>query len=87
MHSMAEGLKALQSIIFNQGETNAKLILTLEEAKKNKGANPSREATKAMKTQTPKSFMRKDTKAKRVKQWALQVEAYFESQTINMNVD
>jgi hypothetical protein len=31
--------------------------------------------------------MTKDIKAKRVRQWALQVEAYFESQTINMNVD
>jgi hypothetical protein len=31
--------------------------------------------------------MRKDTKAKRVMQWALQMEAYFESQMINMDVD
>jgi hypothetical protein len=59
---MAEALKALHSIMFNQGKTNAKLTLTLEETKKDKGANPSREATEAMKTQTPKSFMRKDTR-------------------------
>jgi hypothetical protein len=52
MHSMAEALKALQLVMFNQGKTNAKLPLTLEEAKKNKGANPNREATKAMKIYT-----------------------------------
>jgi hypothetical protein len=32
-------------------------------------------------------FTRKDTKEKKVKQWAFQVETYFESQTINMDVD
>jgi hypothetical protein len=41
--------------------------LELREAHKEKGAGPSGEATKAMKTQTPNPFMRKDTKAKRVK--------------------
>jgi hypothetical protein len=41
MHAMVEALKALHSIMLNQGETNAKLILTLEEAMKYKGANPS----------------------------------------------
>jgi hypothetical protein len=40
-----------------------------------------------MKTQTLDPLMWKDTKAKRVKQWALQMEAYFESQMINMDVD
>jgi hypothetical protein len=31
--------------------------------------------------------MGKNTKTKRVRQWAIQVEAYFESQAINMYVD
>jgi hypothetical protein len=42
---------------------------------------------KAMMTQMPNPFTGKDTNAKRVRKWALQVEAYFESQTINMDVD
>jgi hypothetical protein len=40
-----------------------------------------------MKTQTLDPFPGKDTKAKKVKQWAFQMEAYFESQTINMDVE
>ncbi len=34
-----------------------------------------------------KSVIGKDTKAKSVRQWVFQVEAYFESQVINMNID
>jgi hypothetical protein len=40
-----------------------------------------------MKTQMLDLFMRKDTKAKKVRQWAIRMEAYFESQAINMDVD
>jgi hypothetical protein len=39
----------------------------LEEAMKYKGANSSREATKAMKIETTKSFMKTDTKAMKVR--------------------
>jgi hypothetical protein len=67
MHAMEKALKTMHSIMLNQGETNAKLILTLEEAMKYKGANPSKEATKAMKIETTKSFMRMDTKAMKVR--------------------
>jgi hypothetical protein len=42
------------------------LFLELKEAQKEKGVRPSRELGKAMKTQTPDPFTRKDTKAKRV---------------------
>jgi hypothetical protein len=84
---MVKALKALQSIMLNQGKTNAKLTLALEDAKKDKGADLSKEATKAMKTSTPKSFTRKDIKAEKMKQWAFRMEAYFESQMINIHVD
>jgi hypothetical protein len=40
-----------------------------------------------MQTQTSNPFTRKDTKTKKVKQWAFQVEAYFESQVINKDVN
>lgn len=40
-----------------------------------------------MKTQTPNPFTKKDTKTKKVRQWAIQVEAYLESQVINKDVD
>jgi hypothetical protein len=43
---------------------------------------------KAMKTQTPKPFMEKDVKSKRVREWALhEVEAYFETQVIITNAN
>jgi hypothetical protein len=61
--------------------------LELKEAHKEKRVRPSGEVAKAMKTQMLDPFMKKDTKAKRVKLWALLVEAYFESQAINMDVD
>ncbi len=38
--------------------------------------------TKVLKIQAPKPFTRKNTRAKSVHQWALQVEAYFETQVI-----
>jgi hypothetical protein len=41
--------------------------LELREVHKEKGARPSGEAVKAMKTQTPNLFTGKDTKAKRVR--------------------
>jgi hypothetical protein len=40
-----------------------------------------------MKTQTLNPFTKNDTKAKKVKLWALKMEAYFESQVINMDLD
>jgi hypothetical protein len=42
------------------------LFLELKEVQKEKGVRPSGELGKAMKTQTPNPFTRKDTKAKRV---------------------
>jgi hypothetical protein len=40
-----------------------------------------------MKTQTPNPFTRNDIKTKKMRQWALQVKANFESQAINKDVD
>jgi hypothetical protein len=73
--------------VLNERETNAQLSLELRKAHKEKGAQPSREAAKAMKTQMADPLTRKDIRAKMVKQWALQVQTYFESQTINTDVD
>jgi hypothetical protein len=42
---------------------------------------------KAIKTQMLDPFTRNDAKAKRMRLWALQVKAYFESQSINIDVD
>ncbi len=70
-----------------QGEVNAELTLKLINAKKDKGANLNGEVAKAMKTQTLELFTSKDMKVERVRQWGLQVEAYFESQVINTNVN
>jgi hypothetical protein len=61
--------------------------LELKKVQKEKGVGPSKEVAKAMKTQTSNPFMGKDTKSKKVRQWAFQVEAYFESQAINTYVD
>jgi hypothetical protein len=43
------------------------LFLELKKVSKEKGVRPSRELGKAMKTQTPDPFTRKDTMAKRVR--------------------
>jgi hypothetical protein len=48
--------------------------LELREAHKEKGAKLSMEAINAMKTQMSNLITRKDKRAKRVKQWAFQVE-------------
>jgi hypothetical protein len=61
--------------------------LELRKAHKEKGVRPSREPTKSMKTWMLDPFIGKETKAKNVKQWVLQVEPYFESQVINKDVD
>ncbi len=71
----------------NEKKTNIQLSLELKEVQKEKGVGPSKEVVKAMKTQTLNPFTGKDTKEKRVRLWALQVEAYFESQVINTDVD
>jgi predicted RNA-binding protein with RPS1 domain len=84
MNAMAKALKVLQGLVLNKRETNAQLSLELREAHKEKGAKPSRKAAKAMKTQMLNFFTKKNT---RVKQWAFQVEIYFESQMINTDVD
>jgi hypothetical protein len=73
--------------VVSEKKTNIQLSLELKEVQKEKGARSNEKVAKAMKTQTLNPFTRKDTKAKKVKQWALQVEAYFESQAINTNVD
>ncbi len=49
--------------------------------------NLNGEVAKAMKTQTLELFTSKDMKVERVRQWGLQVKAYFESQAINTYVD
>jgi len=54
--------------------------LKFKKAKKDKGANLNGEVTKAMKTQTLELFTSKDMKVEKVKQWGLQVKAYFELQ-------
>jgi hypothetical protein len=87
MNAMAKAIKVLQNLVVNKRDINMQLSLELKEAHKEKGIGPSREATKAMKTRTLNPLMKKDTKAKRVKQCTLQMEAYFESQMINMDVD
>jgi hypothetical protein len=84
MNAMAKALKVLQGLVLNKRETNAQLFLELRKAHKEKGAKPSRKAAKAMKTQMLNFFTKKNT---RVKQWAFQVEIYFESQMINTDVD
>jgi len=87
MNTMVEAIKVLQTLVVNKRKTNMQLSLELKKAQKERGLGPSGEATKAMKTQIPDPFKGKDTNAKRVRQWAPQVEAYFESQVINMDVD
>lgn len=87
MNAMVEAIKVLQDLVVSKRDINMQLSLELQEVHKEKGAGPSKEAAKTMKTQTLDPFPGKDTKAKKVKQWAFQMEAYFESQTINMDVE
>jgi hypothetical protein len=87
MNAMVEAIKVLQTLVVNKRTTNIQLSLELKEVQKEKRARPNKEATKAMKTQTPNPFTRKDTKKKKVRQWAFQTEAYFESQAINKDMD
>jgi hypothetical protein len=76
MNAMAKKLKILQDLMLNEKETNKKLSQELKEAHKKKGAKSNDKATKAMKTQMLNPFTGKDTRAKKVRQWVLQVEAY-----------
>jgi hypothetical protein len=57
--------------------------LELKEVHKKKRAWPSKEATKAMKTQMLDPYMRKDKRQKGSSSGC----TYFESQAINTNVD
>jgi hypothetical protein len=66
MNAMAEATKVLQTFVVNKKETNMQLSLELKRFK-GKRARPSEETAKAMKTQMPNPFTRKDTKAKRVR--------------------
>ncbi len=79
MNAMAEAIKVLQTFVVNERETNTQLSLELKEVQKENGVGPSGKTTKLMKTQTLDLFMGKDTRVKRVKQWALQLDTYFES--------
>ncbi len=54
----------------SEKKTNINLSLELKEVQKEKGVRLSEKVVKAMKTQTLNPFTRKDTKAKKVKQWA-----------------
>ncbi len=67
MNAMAKATKVLEDLVVNEKETNMQLSLELREAHKEKGAKPSGEVVKAMKTQTLNPFMGKDTKAKKVR--------------------
>jgi len=87
MNTMVEAIKVLQTLVANERETNIQLSLELKEARKEKRARPNEEAMKAIKTQMLDPFTRNDAKAKRMRLWALQVKAYFESQSINIDVD
>jgi hypothetical protein len=87
MNTMVEAIKVLQTLVVNKRKTNMQLSLESKKAQKERGLGPSGKAMKVMKSQIPDLFKGKDTNAKRVRQWALQVEAYFESQAINMDVD
>jgi len=71
MNTMAKAIKVLQTFVVTDKEVDMQLSLELKKVQKEKGARPSGEVTKAMKTQTPDPFMGKDTKTKMVKQWAL----------------
>jgi hypothetical protein len=87
MNAMVKALKVLKGLVVNERETNAQLFLELREVHKIKGVGPNGEVVKAMKTQMLDPFVGKDIKAKIVRQWVFQVEAYFESQAINTYVD
>jgi len=50
MNAMAKAIKVLQDLVFSERETNVQLSLELREAHKEKGAKPSGEVVKAMKT-------------------------------------
>jgi hypothetical protein len=52
MNAMAKAIKVLQDLVASKKDINMQLSLELREVHKEKGARPSREATKAMKTQT-----------------------------------
>jgi hypothetical protein len=67
MNAMAEAIKVLQTLMVSKRETNMQLSLELKEAQREKGHGPSKEATKAMKTQMLDPFMGKDTEAKKVR--------------------
>jgi hypothetical protein len=71
MHTMAEAIKVLQTLVLNERKTNMQLTLELWKAQMEKGVGSSREATKAMKTQMLDLFTWKDIKAKKVRQWIL----------------
>ncbi len=86
MNAMVEALKILQGLVLSERETNAQFLHELKEAWKIKGVQLIGEVVKAMKTQTLNPFSGKDTRAKRVRLWVFQVEAYFESQAINTDV-
>jgi hypothetical protein len=65
MNAMVEAIKVLQTLVVSEKKINIQLSLELKEARKEKQAKPNREVVKAMNTQTPNPFMRKDTKKKK----------------------
>jgi len=50
MNAMAKAIKVLQDLVFSKRETSVQLSLELREVHKEKGAKPSGEVIKAMKT-------------------------------------
>jgi hypothetical protein len=56
--------------------------LIKENEPKSMGATKSDVVTKTIKIQTPYPFTRKDIRSKKIMRWALEVEAYFETQMI-----
>lgn len=69
-----KSLKGHARLGVEQNKNQCIIFLVLREAHKEKGAKLSRETINAMKTQMSNPITRKDKRAKRVKQWAFQVE-------------
>jgi hypothetical protein len=77
----------LQEKLLQQNEGNKALLETLikENEPKSMWATKSVVVTKTIKIQTAEPFTRKYMRSKKVMWWALEVEAYFETQMIVTN--
>lgn len=66
MNAMAKVLKVLQGLLLNERETNAQLFGVKRGSQRKRG-QAKHETAKAMRTQMPDLFTRKDTRVNRVK--------------------